>query len=89
MTLPKEWEERVMSVAELGPTRTQAHDPDPGQGRTSASGWRMPGGEDLLNFALSAGLAAGVWWMENRSSEEPAEAEASAPAGGPSGKESA
>lgn len=29
-------------------------------------GWRMPGGGDLLQFALSAGLVAGAWWMETR-----------------------
>lgn len=88
MTLPKEVEERVMSVAELEPTRIPAKEPDPGQGRASGSGWRMPGGEDLLNFALSAGLAAGVWWLENRG-DEPAEAEAPAAAGGPSRREPA
>ncbi len=30
----------------------------------SGPGWQMPWGEDLLNFALSAGLAAGSWWLE-------------------------
>ncbi len=29
-------------------------------------GWCMPGGEDLLKFALSAGLVAGAWWLETR-----------------------
>lgn len=28
--------------------------------------WRMPGGEDLLRFALSAGLVAGARWLETR-----------------------
>jgi hypothetical protein len=44
----------------------------------------MPGGEDLLNFALSAGLAAGAWWLEMQ--QEPAGAAASEP-GSPPGSE--
>ena len=46
---------------------------DPAAARTS--GWQMPGGEDLLNFALSAGLASGSWWLElqGRRPEESAE----------------
>ncbi|MCS7044594.1 MAG: hypothetical protein N2036_14170 [Bryobacteraceae bacterium] len=55
-----------MAVAEVDPNRTRGEVPEDEAGRMPATGWRMPGGEDLLNFALSAGLAAGVWWMEHR-----------------------
>lgn len=38
----------------------------PPQAAPEEFGWRMPGGEDLLRFALSAGLAAGAIWLETR-----------------------
>lgn len=76
-----------MPVAEID--RKRAHDSNPGRGAGPApvSGWRMPGGEDLLHFALSAGLAAGVWWLERRE-EEAAGALVSPPEAGPASEES-
>lgn len=52
----------------------------------AASAWSMPGGEDLLRFALSTGLAAGLWWLQSRGEE----AAVAAPAGaaGPRAEES-
>ncbi len=58
-----------MPVAEVDGKREHDKDPDRGASRPTADGWRMPGGEDLLNFALSAGLATGVWWLEHREEE--------------------
>jgi hypothetical protein len=87
MTPPKEKQEREMSAA--GQDRLIRRGAAAGP-ETSAEefGWRMPGGEDLLKFALSAGLVAGAWWLETRpeaaaqeSSEEPCTARA-----GPGGK---
>jgi hypothetical protein len=86
MTLPKEWEERAMSVAEVDRKREHDRDPDRGAARPTAASWRMPGGEDLLRFALSAGLATGVWWLEHRE-EEAAGGLAPSPAGGTASKE--
>lgn len=65
MTLPKDKEETGMStVRQPQPVRRgEASGPDAAAGDF---GWRMPGGEDLLKFALSAGLVAGAWWMETR-----------------------
>lgn len=76
MTLPKE-QERKTSVSgrqQSAPPTAQA-----GEYRTTGpnSAWQMPGGEDLLNFALSAGLAAGAWWLELQ--QAPAEAAAAEP----------
>lgn len=76
-----------MSVAEVDRKRDHDRDPDCGAGPASASGWRMPGGEDLLNFALSAGLAAGVWWLEHREADAGRELAPSSP-GSPASKES-
>lgn len=76
-----------MSLAEADRKRDHDADSDRSTGRVPASGWRMPGGEDLLNFALSAGLAAGVWWLEHREAEA-AEGLAPSPAGSPAPKES-
>lgn len=65
MTLPKEEQEREMSAAgqDQHTRRQGAAGPEAAAGDL---GWRMPGGEDLLKFALSAGLVAGAWWMETR-----------------------
>lgn len=46
----------------------------------AASAWSMPGGEDLLRFALSTGLAAGLWWLQRRGEEAAVEAPAGAAA---------
>lgn len=77
MSQPKE-EKRAMPVAGLEPDSTSVAAPENRPERPpQVSAWRMPGGEDLLNFALSAGLAAGVWWLEHRDDEpagSPAEA---------------
>jgi hypothetical protein len=64
MTLPKESQERDMpAVEQHQPMRPGGAAKEP---NSSEFGWRMPGGEDLLKFALSAGLATGVWWLEKR-----------------------
>ncbi|MGC8759991.1 MAG: hypothetical protein ACP5UT_13045 [Bryobacteraceae bacterium] len=66
MSQPKE-EERVVPVAGLEPDSTSVAAPEGRPGRFGQdSAWHMPGGEDLLNFALSAGLATGLWWLEHR-----------------------
>lgn len=51
-------------------------------------GWRMPGGEDLLRFALSAGLVAGAWWLETRPEDAAPDAleDSCAARAGPGGK---
>lgn len=87
MTLPKDKEETGMSAAgqDQPMRRGQAPGPDAAAGDV---GWRMPGGEDLLKFALSAGLVAGAWWMETRPEPEaPGPSEDSCTAcAGPGGK---
>lgn len=81
MTLPKEGkrETPVTGPQQAGPPSGQT-----GASQRSAprSGWQMPGGEDLLNFALSAGLVAGSWWLEMQRAREQAGPEdpAAAPA---------
>lgn len=49
-------------------------------------GWRMPGGEDLLKFALSAGLVAGAWWLETRQEVADPSEDSRAVSAGPGGK---
>lgn len=64
MKVPME-ERREMSASGQNPktSRRAVAAPDASGPHT---GWRMPGGEDLLQFALSAGLAAGSVWLETR-----------------------
>lgn len=74
MKLPMEEKGREMSASgqDLKAKRRGEQAPDAGGPH---SGWRMPGGEDLLQFALSAGLAAGSVWLETRLEAMEAEAE--------------
>jgi hypothetical protein len=83
MTLPKELKRETPVT---GPQQSAPPTAPAGDGRTREPrpAWNMPGGEDLLNFALSAGLAAGAWWLEMQ--QEPAGAAASEP-GRPPGSE--
>lgn len=86
MTLPKEKQEREMSAAgqDQNMRRQGAAGPEAAAGD---SGWRMPGGEDLLKFALSAGLVAGAWWLGTRPEAAPDPSEDSRTAcAGPGGK---
>ncbi len=83
MTLPKELKRETPvtgSQQSASPTAPAGES----MTREPRSPWYMPGGEDLLNFALSAGLAAGTWWLEMQ--REPAGAAASG-LGSPPGKE--
>jgi len=81
MTLPKEVVERVILVSDHEQDRLAGKLPDDRAGAPAECGWRMPGGEDLLNFALSAGFPAAAWWLgqnrkaaEDKPAEEPSEA---------------
>ncbi|MEJ5369575.1 MAG: hypothetical protein WHT08_14745 [Bryobacteraceae bacterium] len=69
MTLPKELE-RETPVTGSHPSAPPAKQAGESRSEEPRTGWQMPGGEDLLNFALSAGLAAGAWWLEMQ--QEPA-----------------
>jgi len=81
VTLPKGVMERVISVANHEQGRRAEKVPDDCAAAAAECGWRMPGGEDLLNFALSAGFPAAAWWLgqnrkaaEDKPAEEPSEA---------------
>lgn len=50
------------------------------------SAWCMPDGEDLLRFALSAGLAAGALWLDSRPEDAAPGGEAPRPAHAGSGE---
>ncbi len=69
MSQPKEGKRDAPVTGPQPPTPSPAQAGD-SRRADPRSGWQMPGGEDLLNFALAAGLAAGAWWLETQ--HEPA-----------------
>jgi hypothetical protein len=78
-----EGQETEMSAAgQDGPTRRR----DSAADAAADSAWRMPDGEDLLRFALSAGLATGALWLETQVHGAPPRGEAPSPAHAGSGE---
>lgn len=82
MSQPKEGKRDAPVTGSQPSTSPPAQAAGDARRQDSRSGWQMPGGEDLLNFALAAGLAAGAWWLETQ--HEPAGA-ASESGGEPAG----
>lgn len=71
---PPKGKEREMPVADRTPNPMASASAESGPASDLQSAWRMPGGEDLLHFALSAGLAAGQWWLEQQAQDDACEA---------------
>ena len=86
MTLPKDPVEKEMPAESLTsgpvpPTRA----PLPAQ-NGALGGWRLPSGEDLLTFALAAGLAASPLLENTKETASPAQEMPGGPPVGSAGR---
>jgi len=72
----------MSAAGQDGPTRRKDFAAD----AAADSAWCMPDGQDLLRFALSAGLATGALWLETQVQGESSCVEAPRPAHAGSGE---